>query len=410
MKASKKYYVFIAGMYLFTLQFGIMGKSTLFQYWDEIYASLAIPLAIFSSKGKISIKKENKYINRIIVALIFFVIVGLLSNVFFQYQKWLAVMQDVFINLKFFLGIATTYYLFRNFEINKYKYKINLHAKVLTVLFFILVIQNKITHVFEVADGRFGISAEKLFFNHPTELASTTFFLLLVLMLTYSSTKKELIFVMMASFIILATLRFKAIATVLLFIYMYVIVLSGRKMKMLYLIPLLPFIVVVCGNEFFFYFFGKNTMDMARGALTYTSIRVANDSFPLGAGFGTFASWMSGVYYSPLYVMYGINGVWGLGKVWPGLVSDVFWPMIIAQNGYIGLFIYLFIVYCLFRLIMQCSKYDKKIFMAGIGALLYLLVSSIAESAFVNPLALPLSFIIGLCVCTYKQKERGSIR
>ena len=108
--------------------------------------------------------------------------------------------------------------------------------------------------------------------------------------------------------------------------------------------------------------------------------------------------------------MYGIDGVWGLGKEWPGLVSDVFWPMIIAQNGYIGLLIYIFIIYCLFRLIMQCSKHDKKLFMAGIGALSYLLISSIAESAFVNPLALPLSFIIGLCVCACKQKEREIIR
>lgn len=404
--------MFIAMMYMFTLQFWIMRKFTLFQYWDEIYALLAIPLAIFSlysSKGKISIKKESKYVNRIIVALMLFVSVGILSNMVFEYQKWVAVMQDVFINLKFFLGIATTYYLFKNFNIKKYKNKLNFHAKVLIVLFFVLVIQNKVTHVFEVADGRFGISAEKIFFNHPTELASTTFFLLLVLMLTCSSTKKEVLFVMMASFVILMTLRFKAIATVMFFIYIYVIVLSGRKMKMLYLLPLLPFIVVVGGKEFFFYFFGENTMDMARGALTYTSLMVANDTFPLGAGFGTFASWMSGVYYSPLYILYGINGVWGLGKDWSGLVSDVFWPMIIAQNGYIGLYIYIFIAYCLFRLIMRCSKYDKKLFMSGIGALLYLLISSIAESAFVNPLAVPLSFIIGLCVCTYK-KEREHIR
>lgn len=410
MKVNKKYYLFIAMMYMFALQFWIMKRITVFQYLDEIYVLVAIPLAVFDTRGKIKIKKENMYINRMIVGLMIFVLGGLLSNIVFNYQSWHAVAQDVFINLKFFLGIATTYYLFKNFNIKKYKNKLNFHVKVLIVLFFILVIQNKVTHVFEVADGRFGISAEKIFFNHPTELASTTFFLLLILMFTYSSTKKEFLFVMMASFVILMTLRFKAIATVMLFIYMYMIVLSGRKMKMLYLLPLLPFIIVVGGKEFFFYFFGENTLVMARGALTYTSLRVANDTFPLGAGFGTFASWMSGVYYSPLYVMYGINGVWGLGREWPALVSDVFWPMIIAQNGYIGLLVYCFVIYCLFRLILQCSKYDKKIFLSGMGALSYLLISSIAESAFVNPLAVPLSFVIGLCICTYKQKERESIR
>lgn len=410
MKVTKKYYLFIAMMYMFTLQFWIMKRITIFQYFDEIYALVAIPLAVFDARGKIKIKKENTYINRMIVGLIIFVLGGLLSNIVFNYQSWHAVAQDVFINLKFFLGIATTYYLFKNFNIKKYKNKFNFHAKALIVLFFVLVIQNKVTHVFEVAGGRFGISAEKIFFNHPTELASTTFFLLLILMFTYSSTKKEFWFVLMASFVILMTLRFKAIATVMLFIYMYMIVLSGRKMKMLYLLPLFPFIIAVGGKEFFFYFFGKNTMDMARGALTFTSLRIANDTFPLGAGFGTYASWASGTYYSPLYQLYGISGIFGLTKEWPGLVSDVFWPMVIAQNGYIGLFVYCFIIYCLFRLILQCSKYDKKIFLSGMGALSYLIVSSIAESAFVNPLAVPLSFVIGLCICTYKQKERESIR
>ena len=81
MKASKKCYVFIAVMYMFTLQFWMMRKVTLFQYWDEIYALLAIPLAIVSSKGKIRIKKGNKYTKRIIIALMLFVAVGLLSNV-----------------------------------------------------------------------------------------------------------------------------------------------------------------------------------------------------------------------------------------------------------------------------------------------------------------------------------------
>ena len=42
----------------------------------------------------------------------------------------------------------------------------------------------------------------------------------------------------------------------------------------------------------------------------------------------------------------------------------------------------------------------------GLGALSYLLVSSIAESAFVNPLSVSLAFIIGICICDGKLKER----
>ena len=396
-------------MYIFALQFGLMQKYAIFQYWDEFYALLCIPLILKNFNINIKFKKYNKYTYYMIAALSLFVALGIISNRVYKYQEFFAVIQDIFLNLKFFLGIVTTYYLFNNFKLSCYKNQIAHHVKLMIALYFILVLQNKITHIFDVADMRFGINAEKIFFNHPTELASTTFFLLLMLMISYTNIKQNMVFIIMAGAVILLTLRFKAIIAVMLFFYMYIIIISGKKMRVLYLLPLIPLAFVVGGNEFYFYFFSSNSMDTARGALSFTSLEIAVDTFPLGTGFGTFASWMSGVYYSPVYSLYGIGSVWGLTKEWPQFVSDVFWPMVIAQSGFIGLFLYIFIVYCLFKVIIQCSKVDKRLFLAGIGALSYLLISSIAESAFVNPLALPLSYVIGLCICVYKQSERGII-
>lgn len=407
MKANKKSYMLIVLMYIFALQFGLMRKITVFQYWDDLYALLCIPLAIIYSKGKIKLKKENRYIQNMIIALGLFLLVGIIANCIYRYQKPIAVMQDIFLNIKFFMGIATTYCLFKNLKLSKCKKQIRFHSKLLIILYFILVVQNKFTHIFPVADNRFGIDAEKIFFNHPTELASATFFLLLMLMISYSNAKSDILCVGVAALVVLSTLRFKAIATVMLFIYMYLIVSTGKRMRTLYLIPLVPFIFVVGGREFCFYFFSSNSMNMARGALSFTSLKIAADMFPLGTGFGTFACWMSGVYYSPVYQLYGISGVYGLTPEWPQLVSDVFWPMIIAQTGFIGLLIYIYCLYCLFKIIIKCSKRDSQLFLAGIGALSYLLISSIAESAFVNPLSLPLSLVIGLSICVYKQRERG---
>ena len=58
MKVNKKYYFFIAMMYMFALQFWIMKRITVFQYLDEIYALVAIPLAVFDTRGKIKKKKK----------------------------------------------------------------------------------------------------------------------------------------------------------------------------------------------------------------------------------------------------------------------------------------------------------------------------------------------------------------
>ena len=405
MKVNKKMCMFIAVIYLFALQFGIMQRVTIFQYWDEFYAFLCIPLAGINSRGKIKLRQNNKEIPKLMVCLSLFLLVGIVSNFVFDYQKPIAVLQDIFLNVKFFMGILTTYYLFNNFKLSRYQNQIRFHVKLLVLLYSVLVIQNKITHTFPTAGMRFGINAEKIFFSHPTQLASSTFFLLLMLMLTYNNFKSDILCIGLAIVVVLFTLRFKAIATVLLFIYIYMIVISGRKMKAVYLVPLIPFIFVVGGDEFNFYFFSANSMNMARGALSFTSLKIAADTFPFGAGFGTFASWTSGMYYSPLYQLYGINGVYGLTRDWPQLVSDVFWPMIIAQNGIVGLVLYVLVIYYLFKIIYKCSKVNKRLFLAGTGALSYLLISSIAESAFVNPLSLPLAFVIGLCMCAYKQKE-----
>lgn len=407
MKISKQYILFIIVLYGFALQFGLMQIIPVFQYWDEFYALMCIPLSLIGFNWKIKIERKNKYFNRLILGLFLFVAVGIISNIIFKYQTFLAWIEDIFINLKFYMGIATTYFLFWKFNIGKYERKIRFHVKLLIIIYFFLVLQNKITNIFSTADQRFGIYAEKIFFSHPTELASATFFLLLMLMICYTTLKSNISFIIMTAIVVILTLRFKAIASILLFIYMYFVVISGKKMKTVYMLPIIPFALAVGGDEFYFYFFSENSMATARGALSYMSLRVAKDTFPFGSGFGTFASWMSGVYYSPIYSIYGINNVWGLSKNWPAFVSDVFWPMIIAQNGFLGLFIYIYCIYCLFKIIIKCASVEKRLFLAGIGALIYLLVSSIAESAFVNPLSLPLAFVIGLCICVYRQEERG---
>ncbi|MDP6380389.1 MAG: hypothetical protein QF662_03495, partial [Phycisphaerae bacterium] len=52
----------------------------------------------------------------------------------------------------------------------------------------------------------------------------------------------------------------------------------------------------------------------ARMALYFTSLKVAKDHLPLGAGFGRYGSWMSRVHYSPLYDTYELSSMPGLSR------------------------------------------------------------------------------------------------
>ena len=408
MKRTLSYFLLIMILYLFVFQFGLMQLSSVFNYWDELYAVLAIPL-FFVKNGNKSIRKIN--IKKIVILLILYIAVGVTLNIIFRLQVATAVLTDILFQLKFFLGIATTYFLFRRGNVFRFKKQIKWHAQILLAVLFLLVVTNKVFNYFPNADSRFGLSSEVLFFGHPTGLASVSFFLILMIMLFYKDTKTDRFFVVIGVLTVLSTLRFKAIAAIMLFCYMYyIMVVRKKRLTARILLPFLPAAVAVGGDEFFSYFMSDNAMDYARGALLYTSLKIMIDYFPFGTGLGTFASDPSGIYYSPVYTMYGIQNVWGLGEDWSALVSDTFWPMIIGQTGFIGFVLYILIIIQLFKLISPAKRFHNGIYVAAIGALVYLLISSVAESAFVNPLALPLSFIIGLVLCWIKAEREDTVK
>ena len=54
-------------------------------------------------------------------------------------------------------------------------------------------------------------------------------------------------------------------------------------------------------------FFSSIIPDSARYQLLTKAFEIARDMFPLGAGFATFGSYYSGVYYSSVYAAYGLS-------------------------------------------------------------------------------------------------------
>lgn len=73
----------------------------------------------------------------------------------------------------------------------------------------------------------------------------------------------------------------------------------------------------------------------ARTVLTLGSITMAQQYFPLGAGFGRYGSRTAGVQYSPEYYNLGFPSVYGLD---PGgsFLTDTSWPAILGETGIIG--------------------------------------------------------------------------
>jgi hypothetical protein len=135
----------------------------------------------------------------------------------------------------------------------------------------------------------------------------------------------------------------------------------------------------------------------ARMALYVIGIRILLDFFPLGSGFGTFASYLSGKYYSNLYALYGIDDVIGMTRTDYNFISDVFWPYIYGQFGVFGLVIYLRVIFSVF--IRQFhSGISRNSRIAVVAVWIYALIATTSEAYFTNGTGVQMALFLGLLI------------
>lgn len=128
-------------------------------------------------------------------------------------------------------------------------------------------------------------------------------------------------------------------------------------------------------NLYYGYFTGAET---PRSLLLKTGTQIAQDYFPLGSGFGTFAGGINRSYYSPLFYKYGLFTVWGLSEEKGDFANDTFWPHVLAETGVFGFLLYVLALLLLLRYALQSinstmyGNNTAKVFVLGVFMLLIL--------------------------------------
>ena len=404
MKSNTKYtYMFIL-FYLLVFQNVIRSFFPLFTLFDEFVALHAIPLwamELRSNDYKIRLSKNNYGLYVLTLLTL-----GIIGNVVFSYQPFfLAAIPDAFTNAQFWLtlyiGIRVSQYI----KLEKFSEKIFFHVKLIALSFLFLTVVDYNFHIFR-ASSRYGIRAIQLFYRHPTFFASACILLIIVLLIIRKDVNGTNKYIVLLSFLAISSLRSKAFGIILaLALIFYFVHLQRKKFSLRALLFLGALTVIVGWEQIYRFFFSVIIEDSARYQLLVTSISIANDHFPLGAGFATFASHFSGRYYSPLYTVYGISHVRGLQKGATMFISDSFWPMIIGQLGWIGLMVYILLLMIIFKKIQKLRNINNTYYGAGLFIFVSMIVKSTAESAFVHPYstgyALCLGYILG---CVYKRR------
>ena len=225
--------------------------------------------------------------------------------------------------------------------------------------------------------------------------------------------RKYIIYLLFFSIMTVLTMQLKAIAGLLIVIFLYVVFFAkmSRFARFFSALVTMAGVVALLSLSSSFsqkvieyaeiYGEGFETTGIARIELYRQSINMAKDFFPLGTGQGTFGSIPAKITRSAVYHDYDLDGVWGLSFNGPvSFIMDTHWASVLGEQGVIGLIIYLLLIITpLKRLkkLRQCDNDIRKLIQFVVIAI----YSVILLDSFFLPLPNRLCFIFlysGLCV------------
>lgn len=348
-----------------------------FSYADEVVTLLLVGWAIASNVSN----KTGEDERRAIAALLVMCCIGVAGNIVYGVQEsFFAVAVDMFTCVKVFICYLSARVLLKEKErcISFFcaAGKVFLACAGLGLLLHV-------TGLAQLGSGRemLGVPCYQFLFSHPTNLAA---YCVGLSALYFVGPRPQRVWIVLACVLLVATQRAKAfaIAFVILFFLLYNLAGKDDRSPSKLVFAILTLGALVLGlDQIKEYFFSSTA---ARALLTQDSVRIAASFFPLGAGFATFATYMSGAFYSPLYFEYGLDEIWGLWPSNPTFVSDSFWPAVLGQLGVFGLLVVLFLMRVSFRSISVDSK-KSGIRFAAYGIIpIYLLILSTSDASFFN--------------------------
>lgn len=378
-------------------------------YFDEGLTIFALLLCIISRKKKEILKADKNVIKSITIVIS----IGAFSTYIYHIQPHFAgVWRDCLAIIKF----PICYYIYNNY-IDNYTKEIALRyavrfSRIFIFVLFIFGLINLIYHIPSFNDGtRYGFPLYGFLYTHNTFMITATVGMTGILMA--DGIKKNTLIIFYAVIVLILSFRSKAmpIAFLVLLILLFVYkknFFSTSKIKILSILIIVIFVAIYFSleriNEYIYY-----AELSARGAFYINGIDIANRFFPLGSGFCTFASSLSGQYYSPLFYEYHMQNIIGITENDISYSGDTFWPNIYAQYGYLGLTAYITMLYYIFKSINQRFIYLSDKWLGAMTLFLYTLSASTAESFFTNDSAVIFAVILSIYIGkNTKQKNENT--
>lgn len=318
-----------------------------FDYWDEIFTIICFFLYCCSYINKV--KRKNFLI---LLIFLFSILIGIFGNIVFGYQRSIdACFRDIVGFLKFpIVFLCMSRLQFSDILVEK----IYCILPFITFIIFIIFVLGIVSLFFDIGlsqeEFRFGLHPYYFIFSHPTYL-TTCFAFLLCLYFSSGTSNKYVEFLLV--FCIILAMRTKGIVFVSLYYFVKYFYSYFKSHNVIFIFLLLFVIIVASFYKILLYisFPGSPRESLYKG-----SIELFFNCFPLGSGFGTFASHLSGKFDSYVYNFIMIPDMYDQDGNLTPVIGDAGLPYYVGQFGLFGLIVIIFA----YSKIFQSSVHDLK--------------------------------------------------
>lgn len=307
-------------------------------------------------------KKDFRILKRYTCLLLFFVTILLTNSLLSKYtdSPLYGVIGGVVTILPFLLFLIAYNYRFTFPQINSY---IDMWINLISLFCVIAYLETFVLGSVKLGNALLSISVLKFGF-----FASLCNQGLILSLYRYSIThkKKYVLVTLFLTFSIFLFVQLKVIlGTVLIFLFYFVYIthMSSIKKRIYVCLMIAASVFMILSinvisskvTRYTNMYGDKSSYEnIARTALYYQAINIANDFFPVGTGQGTYGSIPVNMRYSRVYNDYRLSQVGGLGKDSDeDYKMDTHWASILGENGYLGTIIY-------FMLFLFPLRYLKK--------------------------------------------------
>lgn len=309
---------------------------------------------------------------------IMIIVVGLLGNYFFKYTNS---PQFIITDIIDFLKFPFCFIAIRALNIDHYFAKAFIEfgqylVKLMIIVIFICGVVSQFKNIGMTPNSRvwFGIRAYSFLFPHPTYFVVSCIFMLSLI--TSANVKHLKAYELILVISTLLGLRTKGAVIVVIFMVLKYYKGFFKQHKIFSWFSVFCVMLIVGWSKLHEYLSYSGS---ARESAYVNSWIILKKHFPIGSGFSTYASFLSGKAHSALYADYPIPEGFDLSGFPTALLGDTGYPYYIAQFGLVGCLLFIGLLIDIYKILTQ-----KKFALSSLVIFIYVLFALGSESSLLN--------------------------